>query len=80
MILDANERVGDSWRHRWDSLRLFTTARYDSLVGMPFPAPPHTFPTKDEMADYLEAYAKRFALPVRNGARVERLSREGSAT
>ena len=77
VILDANERVGDSWRRRWDSLRLFTTARYDGLVGMPFPAPPHTFPTKDEMADYLEAYAKRFALPVRNGVRVERLSREG---
>ena len=77
VILDANERVGDSWRRRWDSLRLFTTARYDGLVGMPFPAPPHTFPTKDEMADYLEAYARRFALPVRNGVRVERLSREG---
>ncbi|HJW13090.1 MAG TPA: FAD-dependent oxidoreductase [Thermoanaerobaculia bacterium] len=77
VILDANERVGDSWRRRWDSLRLFTAARYDGLVGMPFPAPPDTFPTKDEMADYLEAYAKRFALPVRNGVRVERLSRDG---
>ena len=76
-ILDAHERIGDSWRRRWDSLRLFTTARYDGLAGMPFPASPNTFPTKDEMADYLEAYAKRFALPVRNGVRVERLSREG---
>src|SRR5215471_7627302 len=65
VILDANERVGDSWRHRWDSLRLFTTARFDGLDGMPFPAPPATFPTKDEMADYLEAYAAHFRLPVR---------------
>jgi putative flavoprotein involved in K+ transport len=44
---------------------------------MRFPAPPHSFPTKDEMADYLESYAARFQLPVRTGVRVERLSREG---
>jgi putative flavoprotein involved in K+ transport len=78
VILDGSARVGDSWRNRWDSLRLFTTARYDGLVGMPFPAPAHAFPTKDEMADYLEAYAKRFALPIRSGVRVDRLFREGS--
>ena len=77
VILDANERVGDVWRKRWDSLRLFTPARFDGLVGMPFPAPRDAFPTKDEMADYLETYAKRFELPVRGGVRVERLSREG---
>ena len=47
VILDANERIGDSWRKRWDSLRLFTPARYDGLDGMPFPAPRHSFPTKD---------------------------------
>src|SRR5215207_173601 len=65
VILEANERIGDSWRTRWDSLRLFTPARYDGLPGMPFPAPSHTFPTKDEMADYLETYARRFELPIR---------------
>ena len=75
VILDANQRVGDSWRKRWDSLRLFTPARFDSLDGMPFPAPPHSFPTKDEMAGYLESYAKRFALPVRNGVKVTGLRR-----
>ncbi|MDQ4075635.1 MAG: NAD(P)/FAD-dependent oxidoreductase, partial [Chloroflexota bacterium] len=68
---------GDAWRKRWDSLRLFTPARYNGLVGMPFPAPPHYFPTKDEMADYLERYAARFALPVRTGVKVEQLSRQG---
>ena len=77
IILDAAQRVGDSWRNRWDSLRLFTPARYDGLDGMPFPAPRHYFPTKDEMADYLEAYASRFELPVRSGTRVDRLAREG---
>ncbi|HET9948450.1 MAG TPA: NAD(P)-binding domain-containing protein [Longimicrobiales bacterium] len=76
VILNADERIGDVWRRRWDSLRLFTPARFDGLDGMPFPAPPHSFPTKDEMADYLEAYARRFGLPVRGNARVERLTRE----
>jgi putative flavoprotein involved in K+ transport len=77
LILDANERIGDSWRKRWDSLRLFTPARYNGLAGWPFPGPPHSFSTKDEVADYLEAYAARFELPVRSGVRVDRLSRGG---
>jgi putative flavoprotein involved in K+ transport len=77
VILEANQRVGDTWRRRWDSLRLFTPARFDGLAGMPFPASPHAFPTKDQMADYLEAYAERFALPVRTGVTVDRVSRWG---
>src|SRR5512138_519600 len=77
VILEASRRVGDVWRQRWDSLRLFTPARYDGLVGLPFPAPAHSFPTKDEMADYLEDYARRFKLPVRTGVRVDRLSKRG---
>ena len=77
VILDASARVGDTWRQRWDSLRLFTPARHSGLDGMPFPAAPFSFPTKDEMGDYLEAYARRFALPVRSGVRVDRLSRQG---
>ena len=77
VILEANARVGDSWRARWDSLRLFSPARFDGLDGMPFPASPHAFPLKDEMADYLEAYAARFELPVRTGMPVTSLSRSG---
>jgi putative flavoprotein involved in K+ transport len=77
VILDANERVGDAWRKRWDSLRLFTPARYNGLAGWRFPARPWSFPTKDEMADYLEAYAARFQLPVRTGVQVDGLSSEG---
>jgi putative flavoprotein involved in K+ transport len=75
LILDANRRIGDPWRTRWDSLRLFTPARYAGLDGMPFPAPPHSFPTKDEMGDYLETYARRFQLPVELDLRVDRVSR-----
>ena len=64
VIIDGHERVGEAWRRRWDSLRLFTPAAYDGLPGMPFPAPPHNYPTKDDMAAYLEAYAARFSLPL----------------
>ncbi|HEY2797431.1 MAG TPA: NAD(P)-binding domain-containing protein [Thermoanaerobaculia bacterium] len=77
LILDSQQRIGDTWRRRWDSLRLFTPARFDALDGMPFPGDPDRFPTKDEMADYLASYAERFAMPVRSGVRVDRLSREG---
>jgi putative flavoprotein involved in K+ transport len=77
VILEANERIGDSWRQRWDSLRLFTPAKYDSLPGMRLPAPRWSFPTKDEMGDYLESYASRFGFPVRTGISVDRLFRDG---
>jgi putative flavoprotein involved in K+ transport len=78
VILDANERIGDSWRRRWDSLRLFTPARYNGLPGRPFPAPSWSFPDKNQMADYLESYATQFELPVQTGSHVDRLSRKGN--
>jgi len=77
VVFDAGERVGDPWRNRWDSLRTHTPTRYTSLPGMEFPASPHHFPRKDEVADYLETYADRFDLPVELGVRVERLERDG---
>jgi len=77
VILDANERIGDSWRKRWDSLRLYSPSQSDSLPGMPFPAPRNTFPSGLDMADYLEAYASRFELPVRTRVRVDTLSKNG---
>jgi putative flavoprotein involved in K+ transport len=78
LILDENERIGDAWRKRWDSLRLFTPGRYNGLPGMPFPGSPFSCPGKDETADYLEAYAREFELPVRTGVRVDRLFRTGA--
>jgi putative flavoprotein involved in K+ transport len=77
VILDAHERVGDAWRKRWDSLLLFTPARFDGLPGMKFPAGRAEFVSKDEMADYLEDYAARFDLPIRTGVLVDRLNRRG---
>jgi putative flavoprotein involved in K+ transport len=76
-IVDAGDRIGDAWRRRWDSLRLFTPAALSGLPGMPFPFPGGYFPTKDETADYLEEYARKFDLPVRLGQHVDSLKREG---
>jgi putative flavoprotein involved in K+ transport len=78
VMVDRHERIGETWRRRWDSLRLLTPAAYDGLPGMPFPLPPDVYPTKDAMADYLEAYAARFALPLRLRTVVDRLCRQGS--
>jgi putative flavoprotein involved in K+ transport len=75
VILDADQRTGDAWRRRWDSLRLFTPARYSGLPGLPFPAPAWSFPSRDEVAGYLEAYAARFDLQVLHGVCVDRLAR-----
>jgi len=77
LILHASARVGDCWRNRWDSLRLFTPAKFDGLAGKPFPANPNYFPTKNEMGDYLESYSEHFHLPIKNNVKVDRLSREG---
>src|SRR5256885_1713323 len=77
VILDAQPRVGDAWRNRWDSLRLFTPGRDCELPGLRFTGQRSLAPTKDEMADYLEAYAAHHDLPVRNGVRAIRLGKSG---
>jgi putative flavoprotein involved in K+ transport len=76
VILDANARVGDVWRDRWDSLQLFTPAKYSGLPGMAFPGDPYHLPTRTQVADYLEWYAQVNELPIRTGVRVSRVRRE----
>ncbi len=73
VVLEANDRVGDNWRTRYDSLRLYSPAKYDGLPGLRLPLPGHRFPTGGEMGDYLESYARQFALPVRTGMQVDGL-------
>jgi putative flavoprotein involved in K+ transport len=73
VILDSNTKLGDNWRTHWDSLRLYSPAASDALPGMPFPGPRWSYPTKDQVADYLATYAERFALPVRMSTLVNRL-------
>src|SRR6201995_3536645 len=75
VVLEAGPEPGHVWRSRWDSLTLFTPAQYDALPGMPFPGPPDTYPTKEQVTSYLNAYAAEFDLPVRLNARVSALIR-----
>ncbi|MEX2228445.1 MAG: FAD-dependent oxidoreductase [Dehalococcoidia bacterium] len=75
VVLDAAPRVGDPWRERWDSLRLFTPAGLSSLPGMRYPGAYWSFPSKDEFADYLEGYAAHFAFDVRHDARVDAITK-----
>ena len=73
VILDAHQNVGDVWRNRYDSLRLYSPARYDSLPGLRFSLSGHKVPTGDQMADYLESYADHFKLPIQTGHTVEKV-------
>jgi putative flavoprotein involved in K+ transport len=75
VILEAAEEPAAAWRSRWDSLRLFTPARYDSLPGAPFPGDPDHYPTRDEVVAYLTDYAAD--LPVEYGSRVTGLRATG---
>jgi putative flavoprotein involved in K+ transport len=75
VILDAGPEIGHAWRSRWDSLTLFTPSQYSSLPGMAFPSPRDTYPSKDDVASYLQAYASAFDLPVRLNAKVTSLTK-----
>jgi putative flavoprotein involved in K+ transport len=74
-IVDAGPGIGSVWRSRWDSLQLFTSARYDNLPGRPFPATADAYPGKEAVADYLRDYAAEFGLPVRLDTTVTSLAR-----
>ncbi|MEQ0559759.1 NAD(P)/FAD-dependent oxidoreductase [Amycolatopsis sp. NEAU-NG30] len=78
VLLDAGPAVGHTWRERWTSLRLFTPARFAALPGLPFPAEPDSYPGKDQVADYLTAYAAAFDLAVRTSTPVSALTRAGA--
>ena len=75
-ILEAASEPASAWRERWDSLRLFTSARYDSLPGMEFPGDPDRYPTRDEVADYLTDYVRHFDLPIELNSRVRAVRRQ----
>ena len=77
LLVDAHQRVGDAWRSRWDSLRLFTPRDLDTLPGYPFPRGNDPFPNKDEVADYQERYAQEMRFSLRLGASVRGLRRTG---
>jgi putative flavoprotein involved in K+ transport len=78
-ILDAGEAPAAAWRARWDSLTLFTPARYDGLPGREFPGDPDHYPGRDEVVEYLTGYARDFELPVELGTRVCSVRASGGA-
>ena len=78
LLIDQHERIGESWRQRFDSLTLFTPAAYSALPGLPVPGDPNAYPTKDDIAGYLETYARHFELPVALGMGIDRLERQGN--
>jgi len=69
-ILEAADTPAAAWRERWDSLKLFTPVRHDSLPGLPFPGEPASYPGRDDVVAYLSDYARRFELPVELNSRV----------
>lgn len=75
VILDEGYQIGDSWRQRWDSLRLFTPSQHDGLPGFPFLGKRGSLPTKGEMADYLLKYSMKFSLPVQLDTKVIELNK-----
>jgi putative flavoprotein involved in K+ transport len=70
VILEAADEPAAAWRARWDSLMLFTPARYSGLPGLPFPGDPDHYPMRDEVVDYLTEYAEHFDPPIELGSRV----------
>lgn len=76
VILEGNERVGDSWRKRYNSLKLFTPYRYSSLPGLEMKGASNEYPTKDDMADYLEDYVQYFKIPVMCNTKVSKLDQQ----
>jgi putative flavoprotein involved in K+ transport len=77
-ILEAAAELAWAWRERWDSLKLFTPARYDALPGLAFPGDPGRYPGRDEVADYLTGYARQFDLPVELDSPVRAIRKSGA--
>ena len=65
LILDKGARIGEVWKNRYDSLKLFTPHEYSSLPGLALEGIQNDYPTKDDIAHYLSTYANTFKLPVK---------------
>jgi putative flavoprotein involved in K+ transport len=74
-IVFEKNQIGDSWRSkRWDSFCLVTPNWQCQLPGFQYPgSDPHGFMQKDEIVQYIEAYARSFAPPIQEGVEVTSL-------
>jgi len=75
LLVDGASRIGDSWRHRYDSLRLFTPRSLSALPGLKLKGDPQGYASRDEFADYLETYADHFDFPIEMKTGIKRLER-----
>lgn len=70
LLLEARAQPEGSWPLYYQSLKLFSPARFSSLPGLPFPGPKDHYPTRDEVRAYLQDYAKHFQFPIQTSTRV----------
>ncbi|MET8148818.1 flavin-containing monooxygenase [Actinoplanes sp. NPDC049668] len=77
VVLDASGGAGGSWPRYYDSLTLFSPARFCSLPGKAFPGDPERYPVRDEVVAYLGDYARHLGADVRFNERVDRVTEEG---
>jgi len=78
LVLDARPRVGDVWAERYDRLHLHTV--YSSLAHLPLPRGLPKYPSKDDYAAYLRAYARHFDLQIVTGCAVQHIRPAGAAS
>ena len=76
VVLEAADTIGHSWKVRYDSLKLFTSARYNNLPGLEFPGAKNRFPHKDEVVSYLQNYVNRFQIQLKINEKVISLSKK----
>lgn len=79
VVHERHARVGDSWRRRFDSLRLFSSREVSALPGLPHAGDPSGYPARNEMADYLECYAEHLDVPVVTADGIARLTTASSS-
>jgi hypothetical protein len=77
VVLEAASEPGGSWPHYYDSLTLFSPARYSALPGLPFPGDPGRYPRREEVTAYLRDYAARLDADIRTGSRVTAVTADG---
>lgn len=76
IILDQEEEAGGAWQHFWDSLRLFSPAKWSSLPGVIMSGGPDYYPTKDETIDYLQTYEEKYNIRVERPVKVRSVKKD----
>ncbi|MFJ5546835.1 flavin-containing monooxygenase [Streptomyces sp. NPDC093225] len=79
VVLEASDQSAGSWPRYYDSLTLFSPARFSSLPGLPFGGGnPDRYPHRDEVVAYLTAYAAHLDADIRTATRVTEVREDGN--